>query len=65
MAEPTDAQLTDDPANEGRHTPDDERYWNESWYLDFVTDDGSLGGYVRTGLYPNLGVCWYWACVVG
>ena len=65
MAEPTDALLTDDPANEGRHTPDGERYWNESWYLDFVTDDGSLGGYVRTGLYPNLGVCWYWACVVG
>lgn len=59
------AELTDDPANEGRHAPGEERYWNESWYLDFVSDDGTFGGYVRTGLYPNLGVCWYWACVVG
>ena len=48
----------------GRHAPGDERYWNESWYLDFVSDDGRLGGY-GAGLYPNLGVCWYWACVVG
>lgn len=62
---PRMAELTDDPANEGRHLPDGERYWNESWYLDFVSDDGTFGGYVRTGLYPNLGVCWYWACVVG
>ncbi len=65
MAELTDDLLTDDAANEGRHVPDDERYWNESWYLDFASDDGRLGGYVRTGFYPNLGVCWYWACVVG
>lgn len=62
---PAVTELTDDPANEGRHLPDDDRYWNESWYLDFASDDGRLGGYVRTGLYPNLGVCWYWACVVG
>ena len=27
--------------------------------------DGTLGGYVRLGLYPNLGVAWYWACLVG
>ena len=59
------AEITEDPANEGRHVPGDERYWNESWYLDFASDDGRLGGYVRTGLYPNLGVCWYWAALVG
>ena len=59
------AELTDNDANEGRHEPDAERYWNESWYLDFVSDDGSLGGYVRTGFYPNLDTCWYWACLVG
>jgi hypothetical protein len=27
--------------------------------------DAGIGGYVRLGLYPNLGVAWYWACVVG
>lgn len=57
-------ELTDDAAHERRHEPDDDRYWNESWYLDFVSDDGTLGGYVRTGFYPNLDVCWYWACLV-
>ena len=59
------AELTDNDANEGRHEPGAERYWNESWYLDFVSDDGSLGGYARTGFYPNLDTCWYWACLVG
>jgi hypothetical protein len=24
-----------------------------------------VGGYVRLGLYPNLGAAWYWACLVG
>ncbi len=54
-----------DPADEGRHQPGDERFWNESYYFDFHRDDGSLGGYIRLGLYPNLGVTWYWACLVG
>ncbi len=54
-----------DPNDEGRHEPDAERFWNESYYFDFHRDDGSLGGYVRIGLYPALGVTWYWACVVG
>lgn len=54
-----------DPRDEGRHAPEDERFWNESYYFDFHRDDGSLGGYVRIGLYPTLGVTWYWACVVG
>lgn len=58
-------EATATPADEGRHEPGDERYWNESWYLDFAADDGSLGGYVRIGFYPNLGVCWYWGCLVG
>ena len=55
---------TIDPADEGRHAPGDDRFWSESWYMDFHRDDGSLGGYVRVGLYPNLGVTWYWACLV-
>lgn len=54
-----------DPADEARHAPDGERFWNESYYMDFHRDDGSLGGYVRIGLYPELGATWYWACLVG
>lgn len=52
------------PSDEGRHEPGPEEYWNESWYFDFMDETGTLGGYVRLGLYPNLGVAWYWACVV-
>ncbi len=55
-----------DPADEARHTPDPEiQLWNESYYFDWFTEDLSLGGYVRIGLYPNLGKVWYWACLVG
>lgn len=54
-----------DAGDEQVHPPGDEVLWNESWYFDFHDRDGVLGGYVRLGLYPNLGVAWYWACVVG
>ncbi len=57
--------LVPTPADELPHAPGPERLWGESWYLDWATFDGALGGYVRLGLYPNLGVAWYWACVVG
>jgi hypothetical protein len=63
---PLPAPLT--AADERHHSPGDEPWWNESWYFDFATRDGTLGGYVRLGLYPNLGArgaCWYWACLVG
>lgn len=53
------------PADERRHPPGPEPLWNESWYFDFADEAGTLGGYVRIGLYPHLGVCWYWACLVG
>ena len=53
------------PREEQTHTPSDLAHWNESYYMDFHRDDGSLGGYVRVGFYPALGVTWYWACVVG
>jgi hypothetical protein len=52
-------------ADERPHPPATETLWNESWYFDFCAADGSVGGYVRLGLYPNLGVTWYWACLVG
>jgi len=55
-----------DPKEEGRHEPDAaDPLWNESWYFDFVAAEGTLGGYVRVGLYPNLGTTWYWAYLVG
>ncbi len=53
------------PADERHHEPDADPLWSESHYLDFFAPDASVGGYVRVGRYPNLGVIWYWACVVG
>jgi hypothetical protein len=53
------------PEDEGRHEPTAEPLWNESWYFDFATPDGSLGGYVRLGLHPNQRTAWYWAYLVG
>ncbi len=53
------------PEDEGRHTPGKEELWNESWYFDLVSDDGSHGLYTRLGLYPNLGVSWLTAFVCG
>jgi hypothetical protein len=51
-------------ADEELHPPGPELLWNESFYFDFAAPDGSIGGYVRIGLYPNWGRAWYWACVV-
>jgi len=51
--------------DERRHGAGPESWWGESWDFDFAAPDGSLGGYARLGLYPNLGVAWYWAALVG
>lgn len=51
--------------DERRHRRGPEPLWGESWYFDLAADDGSVGGFVRLGLYPNLGVAWYWAALVG
>ena len=54
------------PSDEHRHPAEaGVELWNESYYLDWFTEDLSLGGYVRIGFYPNLGTVWYWACLVG
>ncbi len=53
-----------DPVDEGRHSPGEELLWNESYYFDWFAPDGSSGGYVRVGFYPNLHKVWYWACCV-
>ena len=52
------------PTDEQRHEPDDDALWNESYYCDFVQADGTLGGWLRLGLYPNLGVAWWTAWIV-
>lgn len=50
--------------DEFRHLPGTDPAWGESWYHDFAASDGSAGGWLRLGLYPNLGVAWYWAAFV-
>lgn len=58
--------VADVPASdERRHAPGAASRWAESWYFDFSDGDAALGGYVRLTLYPNLGVAWYWAALVG
>jgi hypothetical protein len=52
-------------ADELAHAPDPDPLWGESWYFDFAQPDGSFGGYVRLGLYPNSKRAWWWAYLVG
>ncbi len=59
------APLRPQPQDEWRHQPGPEPLWNESWYFDAIAPDGSVGAWVRIGLYPNLGICWYTALVCG
>lgn len=44
---------------------DDDPFWSESYYLDFFDVERRVAGYVRLAVLPNLGRCWYWACLVG
>jgi len=63
----TSATLRPEPEDEGTHPTGPEELWNESWYLDAVSDDGSLGAYYRLGRLPNLGdegSCMLAVCIV-
>ncbi len=60
----TDSPHTVVPSDETRHTPDPDDLWNESYYCDFVQADGSLGGWLRLGLYPNRSLAWWTAWIV-
>jgi hypothetical protein len=53
------------PEDEEPHVSGPEELWNESWYFDAIAADGSIGVWMRIGLYPNLGACWYTALVCG
>jgi hypothetical protein len=59
------APLRPTPTDEAPHEPGLEPLWGESWYFDAIAPDGGVGAWVRVGLYPNLGVCWYTALVCG
>jgi hypothetical protein len=52
-------------ADERAHPPGTEPDWEESWYFDFVSTDGRLGGYARLALRPHDGRAWWWSAVVG
>jgi hypothetical protein len=53
------------PEDEARHAPEPEDLWSESYYADFVAGDGSWGGWLRLGMYPNRQVAWWTAYIVG
>jgi hypothetical protein len=57
--------LRPEPSDEGRHEPGPEPLWNESWYFDAVSDDETLGLYIRLGRLPNQRLALYTACVCG
>jgi hypothetical protein len=50
--------------DEGRHEPGPEELWNESWYFDVASDDGTLGVYHRIGRMPNMDVALMTTCIV-
>jgi hypothetical protein len=52
------------PTDEERHIPTGEDLWNESYYCDFVHADGTWGGWLRLGLYPNRKVAWWTTWIV-
>lgn len=51
--------------DESRHAAEAEELWQESWYADVVSADGSVGAYIRLGLYPNLDTAWWHLALVG
>lgn len=51
-------------ADELRHSPDPDDLWNESYYADFVSNEGEWGGWLRLGLYPNRQVAWWTTWIV-
>jgi hypothetical protein len=52
------------PADEAQHPDEATPHWSESWYFDAVSDDGTLGVYVRLGRVPGRGSSLYTAAIV-
>jgi hypothetical protein len=53
------------PEDEERHPIGPEDLWSESYYADFVHEDGTFGGWLRVGFYPNRQVAWWTTWIVG
>lgn len=47
------------PADDARHEPGPEEWWNESWYADVADMGGTYGAWLRFGLYPNRSETWF------
>lgn len=52
------------PDDERRHNAGSDDLWGESYYADFVQEDGTVTGWFRLGLYPNRDVAWWTAWIV-
>ncbi|MDR3659139.1 MAG: phosphotransferase [Mycobacterium sp.] len=52
-------------SDEDIHPAEADRFWNESWYLDFADPAQQIGGWVRLGLVPNQDRCWINALLCG
>lgn len=57
--------LQPEPDDEALHEPGPEASWNESVYLDAVSDDGDLGVYARIGRLPNQDASVISVCLCG
>jgi hypothetical protein len=53
------------PRDESSHAPDGRAGWCEVFALDYVSADPVLGGTVTVTVLPELGRCWFWACLIG
>jgi hypothetical protein len=60
----TDAELSSfgiQPADEYIHPwSPDHTWWNESWFWDWFSPDGSSAGHLRLGVHPNQDRVWLW-----
>lgn len=51
--------------DEAAHPPGPELRWSESWTFDFWSPTGSIAGWARLVVLPNLDIAWYHAFLVG
>jgi hypothetical protein len=47
-------------SDEHPRPPGPDPWWADAWEIDFVADEGPVGGFVRLALLPNQGVAWWW-----
>jgi len=56
------------PRDEHVRPPGPDPLWADAWEIDFAGEHpsglGVVGGFVRLTLLPNLGVAWWWTCLL-